>query len=149
MTGDEFTELVTQHRRMLLAYARQLAGRERAEDVVQTALMRAWRQARGDLVVLVPVPWLRRIVHNAAMDALNRDRARTTVPLLDTDRARDDVAQAVETADELHRALAAIAALPAAQRDVLIAQAVHGVPVGGGAARMLLYRARRTVRAAA
>ena len=68
-----FDELVARHRQPLLGYCRRFLPPERAEDVVQLTLMRAYEridQFQGDSAMRA---WLYRVAHNSAIDAL-RDR---------------------------------------------------------------------------
>jgi RNA polymerase sigma-70 factor, ECF subfamily len=76
---DTFTELVREHRSVLLAQAVRLTAGDRAwaEDVVQETFIRAWRHidrmtpehgsVRG---------WLVRVAHNLVMDGYRARRAR-------------------------------------------------------------------------
>jgi len=72
---DAFAVLVRLHSRTLYRLAVRIVGDpERAEDVVQEALLRAFRALdrfddRGEIL-----PWLRRIAANAAIDELRRRR---------------------------------------------------------------------------
>ena len=71
----EFAEQVQPHARLLVRLAARLAGAERADDVVQDALVRAWRHrglydtSRGPFV-----NWLLEIVANEARRAPNGKR---------------------------------------------------------------------------
>ena len=68
-----FEAIVDRYRRPLLRYARRLLPAERAEDVVQLAFVNAYEAMRRDARELDLRPWLYRIAHNAALNAL-RDR---------------------------------------------------------------------------
>ena len=70
-----FEALVQRYRRPLLRYCRRLRlGDARAEDVLQQAFLQAWLAfARGTDVRDVR-PWLYRIVHNAAVNAMRGRR---------------------------------------------------------------------------
>lgn len=154
MDAAAFTALVAPNRRRLHGYARRVVGDARADDVVQTALLAAWLQARGGLEVRDPVAWLFRIVRNTALNAL---RAPAVLPLRDWMPDRSDPAAEVELADELRRALAAVLELPPRQRDALLAAAAGAKPaqiaaeleLSAGGTRVLLHRARTAVREAA
>lgn len=78
---DAFAELVRRHRNRLWAVALRTTGdREEAADAVQEALVSAFRRAdsfRGDAQVST---WLHRIVVNACLDRLRRQRSRPTDP---------------------------------------------------------------------
>jgi len=79
--GDRrLRELVDRYREPLITYARRLTGGDphRAEEAVQEAFVRAWR----NLDKLTPdqgpvLGWLRRVVHNLVMDGY---RSRSTRP---------------------------------------------------------------------
>jgi RNA polymerase sigma-70 factor, ECF subfamily len=80
--GDEaeFNTLAQQHRRELLIHCyRMLGSLDDAEDVVQDALLRAWRY-RASLKEGAPVrPWLYRVATNACLDAIAHDARRTVL----------------------------------------------------------------------
>jgi RNA polymerase sigma factor (sigma-70 family) len=153
-----FEALVQRYRKQLLRYCRRFAlPEQRAEDVVQQALMSAWLSLRRGADVKDVSAWLYRIVHNAAVDSR---RASTAAPVQlmesveDLPTARADLELTVAARETL----ASVAALPALQRDALLCTAVEGrtneqtaeaLGVSSGAIRGLVYRARVTVRAAA
>lgn len=160
--GNEraFDALVQRYRRQLLRYcARMGLSEARADDVLQHAFLQAWLALERGAEVRELKPWLYRVVHNAAVNAL-RSSARDHGPLADVEEL--DSAPAVES--ELKRriavraALSDVAALPPMQRDALLMSAVGGrshqevanaLGVTDGAVRGLLYRARATLRGAA
>ncbi len=100
-------------------------------------------------------PWLYRIVHNTALNALRAsgyDYAE--LPRSRWRRAVDEV----ERREDVREALTGLAALPERQREALLRIAVEGRPQGEvarelgvseGAVRQLVHRARLTLRAAA
>jgi RNA polymerase sigma-70 factor (ECF subfamily) len=121
VAGDPnaFTELVRRHRDRLWGVAiRTLRDREEAADAVQDALISAMRNAssyRGDAAVTT---WLHRIVVNACLDRMRRERARPRVPLGDLEvAARSDQHADLELRLDLH---AALARLPEAQRAAIV-----------------------------
>ena len=66
-----FEALVQRYRRPLLGYCRRLLLRhERAEDALQQGLLQAWLALQDGCVVHDAKPWLYRIVHNCALNAL-------------------------------------------------------------------------------
>lgn len=79
---DAFAVLVKRHERRLWAVAlRTVSNPEDAADVLQEAMVSAFRRAdsfRGDAAVLT---WLHRIVVNAGLDRLRRNKRRRTHPL--------------------------------------------------------------------
>lgn len=79
---DAFGVLVRRHRSRLWAVAvRTLRDPENAADALQDALVSAYRGAasfRGDSAVTT---WLHRVVVNACLDRIRREKVRPTVPL--------------------------------------------------------------------
>ncbi len=156
-----FEALVQRYRRPLLRYCRSLRLSDtRAEDVLQQALLRAWLALSGGTEVRDVRPWLYRIVHNTAVNAM---RGVAEVPDGElTDAVQASTAQLGES--ELDRkmavrdALGHVAALPKMQRQAVFLTAVDGqshdevagaLGITPGALRGVLYRARTTLRSAA
>jgi RNA polymerase sigma-70 factor (ECF subfamily) len=125
---EAFPELVRRHRDRLWAVAlRTLGDREEAADALQDALVSAYRRAgsfRGEAAVTT---WLHRIVVNACLDRVRRQRARPTVPLPDAEPAsgRDDHASIEAVLD----VRAALATLPEGQRAALVLVDMHGLSI--------------------
>jgi RNA polymerase sigma factor (sigma-70 family) len=153
-----FEALVQRYRKPLLAYCRRLLLPEaRAEDALQQALMQAWIALESGREVRDPKAWLYRIVHNTAISALRRsgyDYVELDESLHGAEAPESDLERRIA----VREALAGIAALPDAQRDVLLRTAVQGesheqvaaaLGLSEGAVRGLIYRARATLRAAA
>jgi RNA polymerase sigma factor (sigma-70 family) len=151
-------EMVTRKLPRLLALAtRMLGDRDEASDVAQEVFVRIWKQAsrwqRGQARFDT---WLHRVALNLCYDRLRR---RQEVNL--GDDLPEPVDQAPLPEDQLdesarsERIAAALAALPARQREALVLQyyqelsnveaaAVMGITVD--ALESLLSRARRTLR---
>ena len=151
-------EMVTRKLPRLLALAtRMLGDRDEASDVAQEVFVRIWKQAsrwqRGQARFDT---WLQRVALNLCYDRLRR---RQEVNL--GDDLPEPVDQAPLPEDQLdesarsERIAAALAALPARQREALVLQyyqelsnveaaAVMGITVD--ALESLLSRARRTLR---
>ena len=127
---DAFGELVIRHRDRLWAVAlRTMGDREDAADALQDALLSAYRAAdrfRGDSAVTT---WLHRIVVNACLDRIRRQRARPTLPLPEVDTT---VAPAPDR-DIRIDVEAALARLPVEQRAALVLVDVQGYPVSEAA----------------
>jgi RNA polymerase sigma factor (sigma-70 family) len=144
--------------RLLALATRMLGDREEAHDVAQEAFMRIWKhaarwqhgQARFDT-------WLHRVVLNLCYDRLRRHQE---LPAADDLPEPVDPAplpdQQVDDAARSARIAAALAALPARQREALVLQyyqelsnieaaALMGITVD--ALESLLSRARRNLRA--
>lgn len=105
-----FSALIDAHGDELLAHARRLAGRERAEDVVQDALLRALRAYPRLRHAEHLRAWLFRITTNAAMDAHRAARREVLDP---------DPPAAVADPEEIDGFEDLIAALPEAARGPL------------------------------
>ena len=150
-----FEAIVARYRRPLLRHCARMLSAERAEDVIQQAFLRALRAMRADERPLDLRPWLYTIAHNAALNAL-RDR---TVPSDTLEEEIDGVErpeQAFERREGLREVVAAVGALPERQRDALVLRELEGrsyeeiavkLGVSDGAVRLLLNRARNTLRA--
>lgn len=119
----DFTAFVTGASRRLLRSAYLITGDlGAAEDLLQTALERAYRRWSHVRRHGAPEAYVRRIIVNAATDAWRRQRGRGSVPL---DEAH------VPAADD-----AALAALPG--RDALI-DGLRRLPAGQRAVLVLRY----------
>lgn len=156
--GDEgaFAALVRHYDDGLRALAFRLVGdRDRMDDAMQDAYLRAYRALPRFRGASAPSTWLYRITYNACIDELRRTPE--SVPL-DTvpERAdpRPEVAELLSTRGRLAAALAHLA--PADRAAVLLVDAqgfdyaaaadVLGVPAGTVASR--LNRARTLLRRA-
>jgi RNA polymerase sigma factor (sigma-70 family) len=155
-----FDVIVARHRKPLLRHCARVVGVDRAEDVLQDALLAAHAALqRGDDVLNLSA-WLHRVAHNAALSALRAERP-ADEPLDAADRAGAASESAGETAERrerLQEAVTSIRGLPPRQREALVLQAAEGrsydeiaerLGVGTGAVRQLLNRARATLRAGA
>src|SRR4051794_21301753 len=67
-----FEAIVERYRRPLLRYLRRLLSETLAEDVVQSTFINAWSSLRTGTEVRDLRPWLYRIAHNAAINALKK-----------------------------------------------------------------------------
>ena len=153
-----FESIVERYRQPLLMYARRLVGESRAEDVVQASFVAAWTDLRRGSEIREVKAWLYRVVHNRSLNVLKRSD-NSDVPLVDAVRASGPgVAAEVEDRDAIRATLKEIADLPERQRVALLAVAVDGrrhrdvgieLGLSEGAVKMLVSRARGTLRAAA
>jgi RNA polymerase sigma factor (sigma-70 family) len=152
-----FEAIVSRYRGPLLRYCSALLGRERAEDAVQQTFVKAYDAMRRDGRPLLLKPWLYRIAHNTAHNAL-RDNALRDEPLRDEGAVGERPDAVVERREQLRSVLASVQELPPRQRDALLLRELEGrsyeeisaaLGVGGGAVRQLLNRARTTLRTAA
>src|SRR6476620_11521433 len=128
---DAFGELFRRHRDRMWAVAlRTTRNRELASDCVQDAFISAFRRAesyRGDAAVTT---WLHRIVVNACLDRLRRDKPTRELPERELSDRHDDHG-AVETRLDVHEALLR---LPEGQRLALVLVDMHGLSVVEAAA---------------
>jgi RNA polymerase sigma-70 factor (ECF subfamily) len=108
-----------------------LGDRDRADDVAQEAMVRAWRHAgafdarRGSVTT-----WLLAITRNLAIDNLRAARVRPVADevLLAALPATGDLpADASVSADELRRVGVALDAMPAEQRRALLLLRLQGL----------------------
>src|ERR1700680_2606023 len=68
-----FETFVQRYRAALLVYCRRMGLSEwRAEEVLQQALLQVWLALSSGTEVRDPKPWLYRIVHNGAVNAMRR-----------------------------------------------------------------------------
>ena len=128
---DAFGEIFRRHRDRMWAVAlRTTRHRELAADCVQNAFISAFRRAdtyRGDAAVTT---WLHRIVVNACLDRLRRERPTSELPEYELADSHDHHAS-VDARLDVREALAR---LPEAQRMALVLVDLHGLPVAEAAA---------------
>ena len=133
--GLAFGELFRRHRDRMYAVAlRTTSNRELAADAVQDAFISAFRRAdafRGEAAVTT---WLHRIVVNACLDRLRREKSTSVrragdLGELDLPDLHDRHAS-VETGLDVREALAR---LPEGQRMALVLVDMHGLPVAEAA----------------
>ena len=136
--GDDeaFAQLVRRHKDRLWAVAlRTMRNPEEAADALQEALISAARrssQYRGDAAVLT---WLHRIVINACLDRLRRNKVRVTDPLPDDpDRVlafvdSDDPEREAALREMRRDVISALRQLNADQRAALVLVDMEGYSV--------------------
>ena len=154
--GNEaaFEAIVSRYRRPLLRYCSGFLSEPRAEDVVQQAFVRAYgalRESDGEMNLR---PWLYRIGHNTALNAL-RDRAIQHEELSEDVDGVERPDQAFERSERLRDVVAAVGALPDRQREAIVLRELEGrsyeeiaaeLGVSDGSVRQLLNRARNSLR---
>jgi RNA polymerase sigma factor (sigma-70 family) len=155
-----FEALVRRYRRPLLGYCGRLGlSEQRAEDVLQQALTRAWLALGRGVEVRQPRAWLYRIVHNAAINAIrgSREHSEQSIEAI-LPGSEPSSPGDIEGGLRAREALGHVAALPEMQREVVVLTAIEGhsheeaafaLGLSDGAVRGLLYRARTTLRSAA
>jgi RNA polymerase sigma factor (sigma-70 family) len=159
VAGNEaaFDALVARYRKPLLLYCSRMLPSDRAEDVVQEALLRTYAVLRSGETPAKLRPWLFQVAHNAAVDAL---RARPPAPVeLDPEIGDTHLPERlIESRDTTRQVFAAVSALPDRQRDAIVLRELEGrsyddigrrLGASRSAVRQLIVRARQTVRAAA
>lgn len=129
--SEAFGELFRRHRDRMWALALRTTGNpELASDCVQDAFIAAFRRAgsfRGEAAFTT---WMHRIVVNACLDRLRRERPTVELPeagLTDPHDAHDAALTAMDVR-------AALARLPEDQRVALVLVDMHGMPVREAAA---------------
>lgn len=159
-------ELIALHGRGLTLFAtRYLGDPDAADEVVQDAFLRVWREAvRYDPARGAVSTWLYRIAANLCVDRLRRIRVRRFFlggpSASDLEEVLPDGAPSAERSVEGRQALArmrrALLALPDRQRMAILLTVVAGLDNAEAAAAMgtsrgsmeqLLVRARRALRA--
>jgi RNA polymerase sigma-70 factor (ECF subfamily) len=121
MTAQELASLVDAHAGALVLYARQWCATP--EDVVQAAFLKLVGQRRPPDD---PLPWLFRVVRNAALDAVKTERRRQKREACVARPARWFVEPAVEGLDS-EAAVAALQRLPAEDREAIVARLWGGL----------------------
>jgi RNA polymerase sigma-70 factor (ECF subfamily) len=116
---EAFSNLATMHWRRLLALARSIVADLEAEDVVQDALLKAWRKLRSLRDPEAFNAWLTRIVANAAVARARRRRL--TEPIDGAAVAAGG--EAIDVAIDVRRLLARLAPK---QRAVLHLTTIEG-----------------------
>lgn len=119
---DDFETLVIPHTASLLRFARRLCqDSAAAEDLVQEALLRAWRNYSQLRTASNHRAWIFRILLNSWHSEGRRRKARPEpVPL---NEALPQAAMGIDEATEIQQALSF---LPEAQREVLLLAVVEG-----------------------
>ena len=152
-----FETIVERYRRALMRYVSRLLPPERAEDVVQQSFVNAYEAMHRDAAELNLRPWLYRIAHNTALNAL-RDRGLRHDELDERIDGVERPDQALERTQGLRELVVAVQALPERQRDAILLRELEGrsyeeialaLGVTDGAVRQLLNRARNSLRATA
>lgn len=132
VAGDRyaFGELYSRHEHRLRRLARLTTGCSHdAEDALQEAMLSAHRGAGSFRYNAAVGSWLHRIVVNACLDRLRRNKLRCT-ELLDDHAAVGDRTAEVDTALDVR---AALNRLPAAQRAAVVAVDMAGYSIADAA----------------
>jgi len=152
-----FEAIVVRYRRPLERSVRRMLPPALVEDVVQSALVAAWSALAAGAAVRELRPWLHAIARNAAVRAL-AGAGEACAHLSEQLPGAGSAADAVALREDARAALAAVAGLPARQREALLrtvfdgdsrAQIALDLEAPEGTVRQLVHRARTSVRAAA
>ncbi len=139
------------------AVRRMLRDRCAAEEVMQEALLKAFRSLRGGTRPGNLRAWLHTVVRNCAVNALRTERVQLPLDEHECCEPSATTAAVVEQQEWMDWLMGAIVALPPRQRDALVAQAFEGrshleiatsLGTSVPAVKTLLHRARRTLTAA-
>lgn len=134
LDGDEaaFGELFRRHKDRMWALALRTTGnRELASDCVQDAFINAYRRAGSFRFDAAFTTWMHRIVVNACLDRLRREKPTSEIP--EDDRIADPF-DAHASREAVLDVRAALARLPEAQRAALVLVDMHGLSVAEAAA---------------
>lgn len=129
--SQAIAELWRRHGTALLRFALKLTlgDQQRAEDIVQEAMLRAWRHPEvvgdGDRPIR---PWLITVTRRVAID-MWRARARIEETADDQETDRPDPAEPIEQAVTALDVRAALDQLTPEHRDVIVAMYLHGQSV--------------------
>jgi len=152
-----FEAIVVRYKGELLRYCSRVLPDGRGEDAVQQSFVNAYRALHGDTAPLSLRSWLFSIAHNVSLNVL-RQRGADHEPLESHPGTQEPAHATFERRERFRDVLAAVAALPPAQRDAIILRELEGrgheeiareLGISGGAARQLISRARNGVRSAA
>ncbi len=155
---EAFGLLVDRYQTELAAYAKYMTGNpDEAADLVQNALVRAYRALHQCQDPRRLKGWLFRIVANECKTHLARRKRRHAEPLSAAEglATRGDPATEAEAAELRRRVHAALQRLPLEQREALVLRYVHGMDLGEmaetlaasvGALKMRLLRGREALR---
>jgi len=117
----------------MLRYARRFAGTpEAAEDLVQEAMLRAWRD-RGSHDGQPPAAWLRRVICNLAIDHARRERARPGAELRHTLSRVFRQPDLADTAADRVTVASALAGLPQPERQAVALRYLCDLPAARAA----------------
>ncbi|GCD46560.1 sigma-70 family RNA polymerase sigma factor [Streptomyces paromomycinus] len=167
LTEERVTALVLSYRQTLLRYVTGLlpADPQRAEDVVQETLLRAWLEsdlsrvgsARHEAGWEPGLPWLFRVARNVVIDWSRRDRSRPAVPTglpPETAGPADEAARVVERTHVVEL----LAQLSRPHREVLVytyllgcsgPDTAHALGIPPGTVKSRLHHAMHRLRRAA
>jgi RNA polymerase sigma factor (sigma-70 family) len=157
--STELERILAEHHSSATAYATSLCGDEsHAHDLVADAYLRIWERLRAGTIIRHPRSYLQRTIFHLYIDHYRKTKRTTSVDWSDQPDHRagvvPDFADQLAQSETLHRCMAG---LPSRQRLALQLQ-LSGYSLGeiaallelpsSGATAILVFRARRTLRAA-
>ena len=149
-----FDELVRRYRIPLVNFAAVIAGRDRADDVVQDSLVKAHRSLSRDQPD-EPRAWLYRIVRNTALNDIRDNGKHCHEELGHSAGVVDQPHEVLLRRERLAAVVAAVSELPDSQRKAIVGRELGGftheeiaeqLSLSTGATKQLIYRARLTLR---
>jgi RNA polymerase sigma-70 factor, ECF subfamily len=131
--GGAFPVLLQRHRARVFAFVLRLTqDRSRAEDVLQETWLRVVRGAASYTPTAKFTTWVYTIARNVCVDGARREQHRAAEPLEeeppDAGTPWNDPERGAGLAELRPLLEAAVAALPAEQREVFLLREVAGVP---------------------
>jgi len=160
---DAFTLLVQRHHRAIIHFVHRFlatSDRATAEDLAQQVFLNAWKYAPTFRPQAKVLTWLLRIATNACLNYRRAEKLRGRLARWDQHRHTEDDGRLepahlyLEGAERARQVRAAVAALPANQRAVIVLRHFHGLSyeeiaeimaTSISAVDSLLHRARRAL----
>jgi RNA polymerase sigma factor (sigma-70 family) len=155
---DAFVEVVRRHEVAIYGFLARRAGREVADDLLGEVWLRAFAARGGyDPARADAVPWLYGIARNVLREYWRSSLQAAQEPAPDVVDPWDEVNARLDSAAWARSLAAAVRALPASEREVLLlvaweqltpAEAADVLGIPQGTARSRLHRARTALRLA-
>ena len=128
--GDRgaYSDLVRQHHSGVINVVYRMCGDSQiAEDAAQEAFIRAWQNLDRYQPKSAFRNWLYRIATNAALDMLRKDRHELDIEGVPLAARKAGPEQVIESVQRAERVKAAVLALPAGSRAVLVLREYEGL----------------------
>ena len=126
--------LVRERGQSLFGYAYVLTGdKNRAEDLVQEALVRTFKRGKGDLAIEAAYVYVKKAIFSAFVDKRRRDKARPQTTDNDVEATMRDHADDVVVALSLHQT---ILTLPPRERACVVLRYLDDLSVKSIAAEL-------------
>jgi RNA polymerase sigma factor (sigma-70 family) len=149
-----FEEIFRRYGAPLRSYAASIVTAQRADDVTQEAVTKAFIALRGTDKEIQLRPWLYRIVRNTALTSI-RDEPKPAFELDEAQAPDMSPEELAEQREEITRLMTGLRELPEPQRAAIVMRELEGLSheqiaaslgLSGGAVRQSIYRARRALR---